>query len=137
MDLVQILLFVKAGIGGEDMWRAVDCSSLEPLVMAAGSVRMRRKKKGKFGICGVLSILWQIKCKLDQIFAGLVPKPNRRRKWIHVLGLTTSCEGWALGSDQKSDLGISSDPGQCSLPGFDLGPGQKNVYGLDFRAGFC
>jgi hypothetical protein len=43
----------------------VDCSSLEPPVMAAGSVRWRGKKKGKIGICGVLSLLGQIKRKLD------------------------------------------------------------------------
>jgi hypothetical protein len=73
----------------------VDCSSLEPLVMAAGTVRLRRKK-GKFSICGVLSLLGQIKRKLDRIFAGPALKPNCRRKWVWVVGPFHLW--WGLGS---------------------------------------
>ena len=41
-----------------------------------------------------------------------------------MLGLTTSSGGWVPRSDQKSDSGLPSVPGQC-FPGLDLGPGQK------------
>jgi hypothetical protein len=107
----------------------VDCSSLEPLVMAAGTVRLRRKK-GKFSICGVLSLLGQIKRKLDRIFAGPALKLNCRRKWVWVVGLSTSGGGWAHGSDQKSDSSLSSDLGHYLLPGLDLGTSQKMSTGL-------
>jgi hypothetical protein len=64
MELLQIL-FAEGGIGGEDAQLAVDCSSFESPAMAARSMHLRRKTKGNFGICGVLSLLGQIKCKLD------------------------------------------------------------------------
>ena len=112
------------GIGGEDVRLAVDCSSLEPPVMVAGSMRLRRKKKGKISICGVLSLLGLIKHKLDRVFAGPAAKPNRRRKWVCVLGLTTFGGGWGLGLDQKSDSG------QCLFLGLDSGLGQKTSLGL-------
>ena len=112
------------------MRRAVDCSSLEPPVMAAGSVRLRRKTKGKFGICRILSLLGQIKRKLDRIWAGPAPKPSRRRKWVRVVGLTNSGGGWAHGSDQKSDAGLSSEPGHFLLLGLESGTGQKIPTGL-------
>jgi hypothetical protein len=51
MDPLQTPSFVEAGIGGEDVRLVVDCSSLEPPVMVVGSVHLKRKKKGKFGIC--------------------------------------------------------------------------------------
>jgi hypothetical protein len=129
MDLLQISSFAEAWIGGEDVRLAVDCSSLELPVMAAKTVQLRRKK-GKFGICGVSSLLGKIKCKLDWIFDGLAPKPNRWRKWVRVLGLTTSGGGWAFGSDQKSDSGLVSELGQCSLPGLESGSDQKVSLGL-------
>jgi hypothetical protein len=132
MDLLQ-MLSAKAGIGGEDARLAVDCSSLEPSVMAVGSVRWRGKKKGKTGICGVLSLLGQIKRKLDWVFVGPTPKPNRRSKWVCVLGLTTSGGGWTPGLEQKSDLGLYSDPGQCLFPGLGSGPGQKTSLGLNLE----
>ena len=117
------------GIGGDDVRLAVDCSSLELPVMVAGIVHLRRKK-GKFGICGVLSLLRQIKRKLDRIFVRPASKPNHRRKWVRVLGLTTSGGGWAPGLDQKSNSGLASELGQCSLPGLESGLDQKLSLGL-------
>jgi hypothetical protein len=130
MDPLQISLSVEAGIGGEDVRLTVDCLSLEPPVMVAGTVHLRRKKKGKFGICGVLSLLGQIKRKLDRIFVGPAPKPNRKRKWVRVVGLSTFGVGWAHGSGQKSDLGLSLDLVHYSLSGLDSGTGQKMSTGL-------
>ena len=93
-------------------------------------MRLRRKTKGKFGICRILSLLGQIKRKLDRIWVGPAPKPSRRRKWVRVVGLTNFGGGWAHGSDQKSDVGLSSEPGQYSLPGLELGTGKKIPTGL-------
>ena len=65
---------------------AVDCSALESLptllVAAAGSVRLRKKKKGKISISGLLRLLGQIQRKLDRVHAGVALKPNRRRKRV-------------------------------------------------------
>jgi hypothetical protein len=130
MDLLQILSRVKVEIGGEDVRLVVDCSSLEPPVMEAGSVRLRRKKNGKIGIFGVLSILGQINRKLDRFFAGPAPKPNRRRKWVRVVGITTSGGHWAHGTDQNSDSGLHSDPSHHLLPGLDTGTSQNMSTGL-------
>jgi hypothetical protein len=110
--------------GGEDARLAVDCSSFESSVMAAGFVRLRRKTKVNFGICGVLSLLGQIKRKLDRVFAGLASEPNRRRKRVLVLGLSNSGGGWVPGSDLKSISGLSV------IPGCDLRPGPKSSLGL-------
>jgi hypothetical protein len=92
--------------------------------MVAGSLRLRRKTKGNFGICGVLSLLGQIKCKLDRVFAGPAPKRNRRRKRVRVLGLSNSGGGWVPGSDLKSISGLSA------IPGCDLGLGPKSPLGF-------
>ena len=121
---------VEVGIGREDVWLVVDCSSLEPPMMATRFARLRRKTKGKFSIYGILSLLGQIKRKLDRILARPAPKPSRRRKWVRVIGLTNSGGGWAHGSDQKSDMGLSSEPGHYSLPGLDSGTGHKIPMGL-------
>ena len=55
MELLQIS-FDEGGIGGEDARLAVNYSSFESPVMAAGSVHLRRKTKGNFRICGVLRV---------------------------------------------------------------------------------
>jgi hypothetical protein len=68
--------------------------------------------------------LGQIKRKLDRVFAGPVPKPNRRRKRVHVLGLSNSGGGWVPGSALKSVSGLSA------IPGRDSGPGPNSPMGL-------
>jgi hypothetical protein len=50
-----------------------------------------------------------------------------------VLGLTTFGGGWTPELEQKSDLGLYSDPGQCLFPGLGLGPGQKTSLGLNLE----
>jgi hypothetical protein len=72
----------------------------------------------------VLSLLGQIKRKLDWVFAGLAPEPNRRRKRVLVLGLSNSGGGWFPGSYLKSISGLSA------IPGCDLVPGPKSPLGL-------
>ena len=123
MELLQIS-FDEGGIGGEDARLAVDCSSFESPVMAAGSVRLRRKTKGNFRICGVLSLLGKIKCKLDWVFARPALKPNRKRKWVRVLGLSNSSGGWVPGLDLQSISVLSA------ILGRDSGQGPKSLLGL-------
>jgi hypothetical protein len=86
-------------------------------------VHLRRKTKGNFGICGVLSLLGKIKRKLDRVFVGPALKPNRRRKRVRVLGLSNSSGGWALGSALKSVSGL------CAIPGRDSGSGPNSLMG--------
>jgi hypothetical protein len=122
IELLQSSI-AEGGIGGEDAQRAIDCSSFESPMMAAGSGRLRRKTKGNFGISGVLRLLGLIKSKLDQVFAGPAPKPNRRRKRVSVLGLSYFGGGWAPGSVLNSSSGMSliSDRDSGSAPKSPLG----------------
>jgi hypothetical protein len=81
---------------------AVDCSALENLstpmaAAAAGAVSLRKKKKGKLGISGLLRLLGQIQRKLDRVCVGLASKPNHRRERVRFLGLTKSGVGWIPG----------------------------------------
>ena len=54
MELLQIS-FDKGEIGGEDAQLVVDCSSFESPVIADRFVCLRKKTKGNFGICRVLT----------------------------------------------------------------------------------
>ena len=125
---------------------AVDCSALEslstPLVAAAGSVRLRKKKKGKIGISELLRLLGQIQHKLDRVCVGVVSKPNERRKRVCILGLNNYVLGWAsgsvfeVGSDHMSDSGLYLDPGHYSVPGQHLDLG-LNWFEVGFKSCIC
>jgi hypothetical protein len=67
MDCLQMSSQAEMGIGGEDLRLAVDCSSLESPVMAAGSACSSKEKKGKIGIGVLLRLLGQLQCKLDRV----------------------------------------------------------------------
>jgi hypothetical protein len=125
MDCLQMSSQAEMEIGGEDLRLAVDCSSLESQVMAAGSVCSRKKKKGKIGIGVLLSLLGQIQRKLDRVCAGLASKPNRRRKRICVLGLKHSAGGWGSGSNQKWGPGHNWNLEHLLDPGRKLVPGSR------------
>jgi hypothetical protein len=107
----------------------VDCSALEslstPLAAAAGSVCLRKRKKGKLGISGLLRLLGQIQHKLDRVRVGLASKPNCKRKRVRFLGLTKSGVGWVSGLVLEAGLDQNSGPGQFSNPGHNLDPGQN------------
>jgi hypothetical protein len=72
----------------------------------------------------VLSLLGQVKRKLDRVFVGPAPKPNHRRKRVLVLGLSNSGGGWVSGLALKSVSGLSA------IPGCDSGLGPKSPMGL-------
>jgi hypothetical protein len=107
-----------------------------PLGATAESMSLRKKKKGKIGISGVLWLLGQIQPKLDRVRAGFDLKPNRKRKRVRILGLT-NVVGWAsgpvleVGSDHNSGQGHHLELGHYSIPGHPLDPGQ-----IDFVSSF-
>lgn len=111
----------------------MDCSALEcmPRSQAAAAASLSSKKrKGNFGIIGLMGNLGQVHSKLDRVLAGLASKPNRRRKRSGFLGLAKTAFGHDsgsvhdVGSGQISDLGLDmglvlgTDPGSDPVLGF-------------------
>jgi hypothetical protein len=100
----------------------VDCFALEstprPLAAAAVSVRLK-KRKGNFGIIGLLRNLGHIQSKLDRVLDGLASKPMSRRKRLGFLGLSIGTGGREFvyileaGSDcfLAPEVNLGSDPG--------------------------
>ena len=128
LDLFPVSSRFELGYDGVGLCSAVDCSTLESvpryMVAVAGSVSTKKKKKGKFGIIGLMRLLGQFRLKLDRVLAGFALKPIRWRKRVRILGFRNFELGWVfgfvlgVGSSQNLDLGF--DLGLN--PGLDLDP---------------
>jgi hypothetical protein len=63
------------GVGARSV---ADCSAIEglpsSLAVVAGSVSSKKKRKGKFGILGLMRLLGHFHLKLDRILAGVNAK---------------------------------------------------------------
>jgi hypothetical protein len=129
LDLFPVSSCFDSEFDGLGVRSAMDCSMLEslstPLAAAAGSMCLRKKKKGKLGITGLLRLLGQIQCKLDRVCVGLASKPNCKRKRVRFLGLTKSGVGWVFGLVLEVGLDKNSGSGQFSDPGHNLDSGQN------------
>ena len=120
LDLFPVPSCYKTRSNGEGMRSAVDCYALEstPRPLAAAAVSVRLKRKGNFGIIGLLRNLWRIQSKLDRVLDGLALKPKRRSKRLGFLGLSRGTGGresryiLEAGSDHFSapDASLGLDP---------------------------
>ena len=93
---------------------AVDCSAVESMprymVAAAGSVSTKKKKKGKFGIFGLLRLLGHFHLKLDRVLVGFALKPIRRRKRFIFWALESLCWVGFPGLSSKQILAKTWSP---------------------------
>jgi hypothetical protein len=118
LDLFPVLSCYKTGFDGEGMRSAVDCQVLEsttrPLAAAVVSMRLK-KRKGNFGINGLLRNLGHIQYKLDHVLDGLASKPKRGRKRLGFLGLSRGTDA------QESGYILEAGSGHFSAPDANLG----------------
>jgi hypothetical protein len=124
----------EMGIGGEDLRLAVDCSSQESPkspVMAAGSVCLRKEKKGTIDIGVLLSLPGQIQRKLDQVCAGLASKPNRIKEKDPCFGPKQFCWGLGFRIEPKMWSGSLPRSGSKLESRSSLGSGSKTGSRLD------
>jgi hypothetical protein len=84
LDLFSVLSCYETVFDGEGMRSAMNCFALEstprPLVAVVAVFVRLKKRKGNFGIIGLLRNLGHIQSKLDLVLEGLASKPMRRRK---------------------------------------------------------
>jgi hypothetical protein len=123
LDLFPVSPCFESKSDGVRACSVVDCSTMEglpsSLVAAAGSVSSKKKRKGKFGIGGLMRLLGHFHLKLDLILARVNAKSIRRRKRVCVLGLDKTL-GWAFGSVPEAGLEHLSVPDVKLGPNLDL-----------------